>query len=167
MLYYPVGIPKPIRIQGCFVSDKEVEAVVEFIKSGKVVEYDEKIIEEIDKRAAAEKSSGRDTDSDDNASDEDPMITDAIECVIEAGQASTSLLQRRLKLGYARAARIIDQMEVRGIVGPFEGSKPREVRITRQQWQEMTMRNDSFDTPSPEINEEVVFEQPQETFDEE
>ncbi len=147
MLYYPVGIPKPIRIQGCFVSDKEVEAVVEFIKSGKVVEYDEKIIEEIDKRAAQEKSDSKGTASSDGDSDEDPMITEAIECVVEAGQASTSLLQRRLKLGYARAARIIDQMEQRGIVGPFEGSKPREVRITKQQWFEMTMR--SSGAPSP------------------
>ncbi len=146
MLYYPVGIPKPIRIQGCFVSDKEVESVVEFIKSGKVVEYDEKIIEEIDRRAAQEKAESKAGSSGDD-SDEDPMITEAIECVVEAGQASTSLLQRRLKLGYARAARIIDQMEQRGIVGPFEGSKPREVRITKQQWFEMTMRNGSLDAP--------------------
>ena len=148
MLYYPVGIPKPIRIQGCFVSDKEVEAVVEFIKSGKVVEYDEKIIEEIDRRAAQEKSDTKAGGSNDDGGDEDPMITEAIECVVEAGQASTSLLQRRLKLGYARAARIIDQMEQRGIVGPFEGSKPREVRITKQQWFEMTMRNGSLDAPT-------------------
>lgn len=168
MLYYPVGIPKPIRIQGCFVSDKEVESVVEFIKSGKVVEYDEKIIEEIDRRAAAEKTSGRDSESGDSTSDEDPMITDAIECVIEAGQASTSLLQRRLKLGYARAARIIDQMEQRGIVGPFEGAKPREVRITRQQWQEMTMRSDSYDVQVPEAEVEEIppFEEEPETFEE-
>lgn len=168
MLYYPVGIPKPIRIQGCFVSDKEVESVVEFIKSGKVVEYDEKIIEEIDRRAAAEKTSSRDSESGDSTSDEDPMITDAIECVIEAGQASTSLLQRRLKLGYARAARIIDQMEQRGIVGPFEGAKPREVRITRQQWQEMTMRSDSYDVqvPEAEIEEIPPFEEETETFEE-
>ncbi len=168
MLYYPVGIPKPIRIQGCFVSDKEVESVVEFIKSGKVVEYDEKIIEEIDRRAAAEKTSGRDSESGDSTSDEDPMITDAIECVIEAGQASTSLLQRRLKLGYARAARIIDQMEQRGIVGPFEGAKPREVRITRQQWQEMTMRSDSYDVQVPEAEVEEIppFEEETETFEE-
>ncbi len=156
MLYYPVGIPKPIRIQGCFVSDKEVEAVVEFIKSGKVVEYDEKIIEEIDKRAAQEKSESKAGGSSDGDSDEDPMITEAIECVVEAGQASTSLLQRRLKLGYARAARIIDQMEQRGIVGPFEGSKPREVRITKQQWFEMTMR--SSGAPEPVVDEGVPDE---------
>ena len=157
MLYSPVGTSKPIRIQGCFVSDKEVEAVVEFIKSGKVVEYDEKIIEEIDRRAAAEKNDPKGGGSNDDGGDEDPMITEAIECVVEAGQASTSLLQRRLRLGYARAARIIDQMEQRGIVGPFEGAKPREVRITKQQWFEMTMRGDSLDTPS----------QPEETVTEE
>ena len=158
MLYSPVGTSKPIRIQGCFVSDKEVEAVVEFIKSGKVVEYDEKIIEEIDRRATSEKNDSKGGGgSNDDGDDEDPMITEAIECVVEAGQASTSLLQRRLRLGYARAARIIDQMEQRGIVGPFEGSKPREVRITKQQWFEMTMRGDSLDTPS----------QPEETVTEE
>ena len=140
MLYYPVGTPKPIRIQGCFVSDHEVEGVVEFIKSGKIAEYDEHIAEEIDRLAAQEKAKNA-HDDEDGDSDEDDMLPQAIECVVEAGQASTSLLQRRLKLGYARAARIIDQMEARGIVGPFEGSKPRQVLVTRQQWIEMKMRN--------------------------
>ncbi len=140
MLYYPVGTPKPIRIQGCFVSDHEVEGVVEFIKSGKIAEYDEHIAEEIDRLAVQEKAKNA-HDDEDGDSDEDDMLPQAIECVVEAGQASTSLLQRRLKLGYARAARIIDQMEARGIVGPFEGSKPRQVLVTRQQWIEMKMRN--------------------------
>ena len=146
MLYYPMGISKPIRIQGCFVTDSEVEGVVEFIKSGKAAEYDEKISEEINRLAAQEKAknSTRDSDGGDSG-DEDEMLPQAIEVVVEAGQASTSLLQRKLKLGYARAARIIDQLESRGIVGPFEGAKPRQVLITKQQWIEMTMRS----TPEP------------------
>ena len=142
MLYYPMGIAKPIRIQGCFVTDTEVESVVEFIKSGKVAEYDEHISEEINRLAAQEKAKTATRDSDGgDSSDEDEMLPQAIEVVVEAGQASTSLLQRKLKLGYARAARIIDQLEARGIVGPFEGAKPRQVLVTRQQWIEMTMRN--------------------------
>ncbi len=142
MLYYPMGTSKPIRIQGCFVTDTEVESVVEFIKSGKVAEYDEHISEEINRLAAQEKAKSATRDSDGgDSSDEDEMLPQAIEVVVEAGQASTSLLQRKLKLGYARAARIIDQLENRGIVGPFEGAKPRQVLVTRQQWIEMTMRN--------------------------
>lgn len=142
MLYYPMGIAKPIRIQGCFVTDTEVEGVVEFIKSGKAAEYDEHISEEINRLAAQEKAKTATRDSDGgDSSDEDEMLPQAIEVVVEAGQASTSLLQRKLKLGYARAARIIDQLEARGIVGPFEGAKPRQVLVTRQQWIEMTMRN--------------------------
>ena len=142
MLYYPMGTSKPIRIQGCFVTDTEVESVVDFIKSGKSAEYDEKISEEINRLAAQEKAKNSTRDSDGgDSSDEDEMLPQAIEVVVEAGQASTSLLQRKLKLGYARAARIIDQLENRGIVGPFEGAKPRQVLVTRQQWIEMTMRN--------------------------
>ena len=142
MLYYPMGTSKPIRIQGCFVTDSEVEGVVEFIKSGKAPEYDEKISEEINRLATQEKAKNSTKDSDGgDSSDEDEMLPQAIEVVVEAGQASTSLLQRKLKLGYARAARIIDQLESRGIVGPFEGAKPRQVLVTRQQWIEMTMRN--------------------------
>lgn len=142
MLFYPVGMPKPTRVQGCFVSDKEVEQVVKYIKDGeKPIEYDQQIIDEIDRQAVAEKgekSSNADSGGFDGA---DELLPDAIECVIEMGQASTSLLQRKLKLGYARAARIVDQMEERGIVSEFEGSKPRQVLITRDQWIEMKMRN--------------------------
>ena len=135
MLFYPVGTPKPVRVQGCFVDDDEVEAVVDFIKNGQDMEYDEEVMEEIERQAVAEKSSKSGADDDD--SDFDPMINQAIEVVVEAGQASTSLLQRRLKLGYARAARIVDQMEQRGVVGPYEGSKPRQVLISKQEWMEM------------------------------
>ena len=133
MLFYPVGAVKPRRVQGCFVDDDEVEAVVEFIKNGKVNEYDEAVLEEIERQAVSEKSS-KDEDADEEF---DPMINQAIEVVVDAGQASTSLLQRRLKLGYARAARIVDQMEQKGVVGPYEGSKPRQVLISKAEFLEM------------------------------
>ncbi len=128
MLFYPVGEPKPIRVKGCFVSEKEVERVVEHIKSIGQTEYDNNIIEEINsEKEPEEKDSG----------DNDELLPLAIGVVVEAGQASSSLIQRKFKVGYARAARIIDQMEARGIVGGFEGSKPRQVLISKQQWQEM------------------------------
>lgn len=131
MLFYPTGQQKPIRVQGAFVSEKEIERVVEFIKSQSDSQYDSSIIEEIDSKVS---------DDENGTEDEcDELLPQAIELVIEAGQASASLLQRRFKVGYARAARMIDQMEARGIIGGFEGSKPRQVLITRQQWQEMKM----------------------------
>lgn len=139
MLFYPVGMPKPIRVQGCFVSDKEVEQVVDFVRNKENADYDDKILEEIEKQAVAEKGSGGDGGGFDEG---DELLSDAIECVIEAGQASTSYLQRKLKVGYARAARLIDEMEGKGIIGPFEGSKPRQVMISRQQWIEMKMNNE-------------------------
>lgn len=138
MLFSPVGMPKPVRVQGCFVSDKEVEAVVEFVKNKETVQYDDKIIEEIEKQTVQEKGSSN-NDSGGGFDDSDNLLPDAIECVIEAGQASTSYLQRKLKVGYARAARLIDDMETKGIVGTFEGSKPRQVLLSRQQWLEMNM----------------------------
>ncbi|ODM25067.1 FtsK/SpoIIIE family DNA translocase [Acetivibrio mesophilus] len=132
MLFYPVGESKPIRVKGAFVSDGEVERVVEYIKSQGNVEYNESIIDEIN----SEKES-RDSDPGDN----DELLPQAIELVVDAGQASVSLIQRKFKVGYARAARIVDQMEARGIVGRFEGSKPRQVLITKQQLQEMNMKS--------------------------
>ena len=132
MLFYPVGAVKPRRVQGCFVSDQEVEDIVAFVKADHSADYDEEVMEEIERQAVADKS-GKSADEEGS----DPMLPQAIEAVIDAGQASTSLLQRRLKLGYARAARIVDQMEQRGVVGPFEGSKPRQVLISKQQWMEM------------------------------
>ncbi len=137
MLFHPVGMPKPIRVQGCFVSDDEIAAVVEFLKTSSTAQYDEHVVEEIDRQAAANDKAdakGGDVDDDDAT---DPMLPQAIEAVVEAGQASTSLLQRRLRVGYARAGRLVDEMERRGIVGPHEGAKPRQVLITRQQWLEM------------------------------
>ena len=122
--------------------------MVDFLKSTEAQQYDETVIEEINRQAAAaEKNSKNTADGEDGpGGDGDEMLPQAIEIVVEAGMASTSLLQRRLRLGYARAGRIIDEMEQRGIIGPHEGSKPRQVLITRQQWLEMNMnRTDDAD----------------------
>ena len=130
MLLHPVGKPKPIRIQGANITDEEVERVVAYVKSQGDAEYDDDIIEEINNDG-----SHADSDGDDN----DELLPQAVELVIDAGQASVSFIQRKFRVGYARAARIIDQMEARGIVSGYEGSKPRQVLITRQQWHEMQM----------------------------
>ena len=146
MLFMPVGQPKPLRVQGCFVSNSEVEAVVSFLKDTDKHEYDQAVMEEIERQAAAAgKGTGKGKAAEDGGEsdgEEDDMLPQAIEVVVEAGMASTSLLQRRLRLGYARAGRIIDQLEQRHIIGPHEGSKPRQVLITRQQWQEMSFRGE-------------------------
>ncbi|WP_242969359.1 DNA translocase FtsK [Anaeromassilibacillus sp. An200] len=131
MLFSPIGNNKPTRVQGCFIDDREIEAVVEFIRQAASAEYDEGVMEEIERGGTQEQSSENDTP------DGDPMIPEAVRCVVEAGQASTSLLQRRLRLGYARAGRLVDEMEQMGVVGPHEGSKPRQVLITWQQYLEM------------------------------
>ncbi len=139
MLFMPVGFAKPMRVQGCFVGNREVESVVDFLKSTEAQQYDESVIEEIDRQAQSTEKSSKSSADDDGNDGGDEMLPQAIEVVVEAGMASTSLLQRKLRLGYARAGRIIDEMEQRGIVGPHEGSKPRQVLITRQQWLEMNM----------------------------
>lgn len=141
MLYYPLGAVKPLRLQGCFISDKEVESVVSFIKKSGTAEYDNGILEHIEKEIN-EKSKAVSGAVEDG---EDPLFNDAVEVVVEAGSASTSLLQRRLKLGYARAARIIDVMADRGIVGPYEGSKPRQVLISKDQYLEMMVNKANAD----------------------
>lgn len=138
MLFAPVGAQKPLRVQGCYVADEEISSVVEFVKKTKSIEYDQKVIEEIERNAASE---SKNEDSSDNETGGDPMIDEAIKCVVEAGQASTSLLQRRLRLGYARAGRLIDEMEQLGVVGPHEGSKPRQVLMTYAQWLERNMQH--------------------------
>lgn len=138
MLFAPVGANKPIRVQGCYVSDSEISSVVEFVKKTKAIDYDQNVIEEIEKNAASESDKGDSRDNDSLSTD--PMMDEAIKCVVEAGQASTSLLQRRLRLGYARAGRLIDEMEQLGIVGPHEGSKPRQVLMSYAQWAEMNMQ---------------------------
>lgn len=134
MLFRFATSPKPSRIQGCFVSDEEVEAVVDFIKKGKTADYDDNVMVEIERQAAVEKK--QKTGLPEDGPDEDPMLHDAIRVVVESGMASTSLLQRKLKLGYARAARIVDEMEQRGVVGPYKGAKPRDVLITMDQLME-------------------------------
>ena len=134
MLFYPVASGGPIRVQGCFVSHDEEERVATFIKGNNSAVFNQLIVEEINRHGVAEKPGKID-----GFDDEDEMIPQAIECVVEAGMASTSQIQRRLKLGYARAARIIDQLEERGIVGPFEGSKPRQVLISMERWVEMKL----------------------------
>ena len=141
MLFRPVGANKPSRIQGCFVSDEEVERVVEFVKSGGKASYDDNVLIEIERQAAIEKQQ-RTGVVEEGANDDDPVLDEAIKVVVELGQASTSLLQRKLKLGYARAARIIDQMEERGIIGGYEGAKPRQVLITPEQLMEMRAASD-------------------------
>ena len=139
MLYAPLGEGKPQRIQGCFISNDEIENVIEFIKSTGCAEYNEEILEHIEKSAEASEN-GSSGGGGSLSGDEDEMLMEAIEIVVDCGQASVSMLQRRLKLGYARAARIVDQMEERGIVGPFEGSKPRQILISKDDWKEMKLR---------------------------
>ena len=135
MLFNPVGTSKPSRLQGCFVSNEEIKAVVDFVKGDRAANYDSDVMLEIERQAAIEKKQR--TGLEEDGPDEDPMLKEAIRVVVENGLASTSLLQRKLKLGYARAARIIDEMEARGVVGGYEGSKPRKVLITSDQLMEM------------------------------
>ncbi|MCL2402350.1 MAG: DNA translocase FtsK [Oscillospiraceae bacterium] len=134
MLYAPIGTTKPQRLQGTWVSDAERENVVEFIKRSGESRYSEEVIIEIEKAA---EDKGKDATVQEDSGDTDELLPQAVDVIFDTGQASVSMLQRRLKLGYSRAARIVDQMERMGIVGPFEGSKPRALLITRDQWREM------------------------------
>ena len=139
MLYAPIGCGKPLRVQGCFVTDGEVEAVAEYVKENFVADYNQEVMKEIEKSAQQTGSKKPASVSDPDPSDEelegDEMLPAAVDVILETGQASVSMLQRRLKLGYARAARIVDEMEEKGIVGPFQGSKPRAILITKEQWE--------------------------------
>ena len=139
MLYAPIGDGKPKRVQGCFVSDSEVEAVAVYVKSLYTTDYDQDVMEEIEKKAKQTDSKPSASDPEPNADElsGDEMLPAAVDVILETGQASVSMLQRRLKLGYARAARIVDEMEERGIVGPFQGSKPRDILVTKEQWEAM------------------------------
>ena len=136
MLFYPAGAPKPTRIQGAFISDKEVEKIVDFIKDNSNVTYNDDIIKQIENAGSTDKELAQQQDDDDNT---DPFLMDAIDVVVETGQASTSFIQRRFKVGYARAGRIIDQMEERGIISGYQGSKPREVLMSKERWEELKM----------------------------
>ena len=142
MLYAPLGAGKPQRIQGCFISPEEIEKVVAFVKQTGEAQYSDEVLAKIEESVQEkEKGGGKGAPSPDPAGGEaeDELLPAAVDVILETGQASVSMLQRRLKLGYSRAARLVDQMEERGIVGPFEGSKPRQLLITKAQWQEMQM----------------------------
>ena len=147
MLYCPVGLSKPVRVQGSYVSDDEIERVIDFVTSQGEVKYDDSVMQEIEIKAsqAGGKKKGAEVVVETGGSSDydDDMIPKAIEVVVEAGMASTTLLQRKLKLGYARAARIVDELSEKGIIGPFEGSKPRKVLITKEQWYEMQANSSS------------------------
>ena len=137
MLFYPTGVPKPVRVQGAYVSDKEVEKIVSFLKKDGEATYNEEIMEKIENANTTDKEKAMlETEECD---DTDPFLNEAIEVVIDMGQASASAIQRKFKVGYARAGRIIDQMEERGIISGYQGSKPREVLMTRERWEELKM----------------------------
>lgn len=139
MLFAPIGNGKPLRVQGCFVDDSEVEAVANYVKNHYITHYDQTVMDEIEQKVIQTSSKGATQEPDPTADETmgDEMLPAAVEVILETGQASVSMLQRRLKLGYARAARIVDEMEERGIVGPFKGSKPREILVTKEQWDSM------------------------------
>ncbi len=162
MLYFPLGAGKPTRVQGCLISDQEVADVVEFVKKSGTAHYDDEVLHQIEQHAAekdkgAKGAGGPTPEAVDN--DYDDLLPAAIDIVLEAGQASVSMLQRRLKLGYSRAARLVDQMEEKGVVGPFEGSKARQILITKEQWQEMQFKQGMHETAYSEaVPEEFPYE---------
>ena len=139
MLFYPSGAPKPTRIQGAFISDKEVEKIVDFVKNNGEATYNDEILKQIENANSTE----QEIDAQDEDDDTDPLLMEAIDVVVETGQASTSFIQRRFKVGYARAGRIIDQMEERGIISGFQGSKPREVLMSKERWEELKMGDET------------------------
>ena len=151
MLYFPLGSGKPTRVQGCLISDQEVAAVVDYVKQNSgSAQYDDQVMQEIEQHAAEKDKASKGVGGSspvDGEEEYDELINSAIEVVLETGQASVSMLQRRLKLGYARAARLVDQMEEKGVVGPFEGSKARQLLITKEQWQEMQYRQGIVSLP--------------------
>ena len=168
MLFCPIGSNKSKRVQGCFISDEEVTRVVDHIKSQTTTTYNEETIREIESKAAEAENAKKKSADDDDDVEYDPMLEEAIEVVVTAGAASTTMLQKKLKLGYARASRVMDQLEEKGIVGPPEGAKPRAVLISKQQWYEMqalaqgaapnideVFEDDEFDTI--ELEEDDAF----------
>ena len=152
MLYFPVGEMKPLRVQGAFISESEIEKIVENIKENCNVTYNEDIIESIEKANA--KTSGNGDSSGDEADDADPILNDAIDLVVDMGSASASMLQRRFKIGYSRAGRIVDQMEARGLISGYDGSKPRQVLISKDEWQELKMGTNSSSSNLPNNTED-------------
>ena len=169
MLYAPIGCGKPMRVQGCFVSDAEVEAVATFVKENFSTSYDQSVMEEIEKSAAQAGNKGGSAASEPSSDDGlemDDMLPSAVEVALESGQLSVSMLQRRLKLGYARAARIVDEMEELSLIGPYSGARPRSILITREQWELMkpelmktgTVTIPSAQTVIPEMAEPLPME---------
>ena len=153
MLYAPLGAGKPTRVQGCFITPEEIERVVDYVKQSGEAEYSQDVMDKIEQAVKEkEKGGGKSAGAPEPAgeSPDDELLTAAVDVVLETGQASVSMLQRRLKLGYARAARLVDQMEERGYVGPFEGSKPRQLLIDKAKWQELKMAK--APAPEPEID---------------
>ena len=153
MLYAPIGSSKPLRVQGCYITPEEIDRVVSFVKSTGEVQYSDEVMQKIEENVQEkERKSGSSSPAADAPEDEgtDELLPAAVEVILETGQASVSMLQRRLKLGYSRAARLVDQMEQKGYVGPFEGSKPRQLLITQAKWQEIKMGSASGgDGPAP------------------
>ncbi len=166
MFYAPQGASKPRRVQGCFISDEEVEKVAEYVKNASETDYSQEILQEIEQNAAGTKSDGDSVQTPLADDDGDELLPEAVEVILDTKQASVSMLQRRLKLGYAHAARIVDEMEEKGIVGPFEGSKPRQLLITKEQWDTMVGINPKAKAPelAQQIPEEddVPFEEDEE-----
>ena len=163
MLFAPIGCGKPLRVQGCFVTDAEVEAVTSYVKENYVADYDQQVLEEIERKAQQTGKKAAVSEPDPNADEleGDEMLPAAVDVILETGQASVSMLQRRLKLGYARAARIVDEMEEKGIVGPFQGSKPRAILITKEQWQAQKggsdqMGFDDYDPDAYDVPDELL-----------
>ncbi len=176
MLFCPVGLSKPVRVQGCYVSDEEIERVIDFVTSQGDVKYDDDVMREIELKAAQDgkkKSAAVETEGAQSPDYDDDMFPKAVEVVVENGMASTTLLQRKLKLGYARAARIVDELAEKGIIGPYEGAKPRKVLITKEQWYQMQANSSvsvpkqlSFDDVS-KTNQDGEFENVSEKTNEE
>ena len=162
MLWFPLGSGKPLRVQGCFISDEEVAAVVDSVKQNAAAEYDDEVMAQIEQHVTESEKKGKSAGGafpagEGGEEEQDELFPAGVDVILDLGQASVSLLQRRLKLGYARAARLMDQMEEKGIVGPSEGSKPRQILITKDQWVQMQSGGDP--TPpeaAPPVEEEIL-----------
>ena len=162
MLWFPLGSGKPLRVQGCFISDEEVAAVVDSVKQNAAAEYDDEVMAQIEQHVTESAKKGKSAGGafpagEAGEEEQDELFPAGVDVILDLGQASVSLLQRRLKLGYARAARLMDQMEEKGIVGPSEGSKPRQILITKDQWVQMQSGGDP--TPpeaAPPVEEEIL-----------
>lgn len=157
MLYSPIGASKPMRVQGCYISDEEVEKLCDFIKNQGESQYSDEIQKEIESKAAQDKNASKFTDDSDGDESLDPLFEKAVEVVLENGRASTSFLQRKLSVGYSRGSKIMDQLEDKGIIGPQDGAKPREIRINMQQWIQMKANGDGLDFTA-ENSEQISFD---------